>query len=90
MQSLSGESAHAGLAAAVPLPFVGEAPCDIYQTQLYGGGCIHLYYSWISVFFVAMCASTLFEGREQVGFQIFMTVLRAGQSSAQRAARRLA
>ena len=61
---------------AVPLPFVDERPCDIYQTELYGGGCIHLYYSWIFVFFVAMCASTLFEVREQVGFQIFMTVLR--------------
>ena len=64
------------LTAAVRLPFIAAAPCDMYKTDIYGGGCIDLYYGWVGIFFVAMCALTLFEVREQVGFQIFMTVLR--------------
>ena len=39
------------LAATVPLPWLqaGE-PCDIYKTDIYGGGCITLYYWWVLTF----------------------------------------
>jgi hypothetical protein len=43
------------LAATVPMPWLqsGE-PCDIYQTDIYGGGCITLYYWWVLSFAVVM------------------------------------
>lgn len=65
------------LSATVPLPLlVDDQPCDLYRTSLFGGGCIHLYYAWLGVFFAAMCVMTLYEVREQVTFQVAMTVLR--------------
>jgi len=49
----------ASMSAVVPLPLGGGealAPCDIYKTDVYGGGCITLYYFWVLVFAVVMVA----------------------------------
>lgn len=65
------------LAAMVPMPWLqaGE-PCDIYQTDVYGGGCITLYYFWIMAFCTLMVALLALDIREQVVFQCVMTVAR--------------
>lgn len=66
------------LTAVVPLPLLtADSPCDIYLTDVYGGGCIRLYYSWVGVFGVLMGGLLLLEVDEQVGFQITMTIVRA-------------
>ena len=66
------------LAATVPVPFLqaGE-PCDIYKTDVYGGGCITLYYWWVLSFALLMGILLGLDLREQAAFQTAMTVLRA-------------
>lgn len=57
------------MSAVVPLPLGGGealAPCDIYKTDVYGGGCITLYYFWVLVFAVVMVALMGLDMREQV------------------------
>tara|TARA_B100000795_G_scaffold261937_1_gene239264 strand:+ start:543 stop:779 length:237 start_codon:yes stop_codon:yes gene_type:complete len=59
----------ASMSAVVPLPLGGGealAPCDIYKTDVYGGGCITLYYFWVLVFAVVMVALMGLDMREQV------------------------
>ena len=42
------------------------SPCDIYKTEIYGGGCITLYYFWVLAFAVVMVALMGLDVREQV------------------------
>lgn len=65
------------LAATVPLPFLqaGE-PCDIYKTEVYGGGCISLYYWWVLSFGMLMSVLLALDLREQAAFQCAMTLVR--------------
>ena len=47
------------MSATVPIPgLLGDeekqAPCDIYKTDVYGGGCITLYYFWALAFALLM------------------------------------
>ena len=77
------------LAATVPLPWLqaGE-PCDIYQTETYGGGCITLYYWWVLSFAALMGALLAFDVREQArqqvdvcGIQSFLSIPTSSPSS---------
>ena len=54
-----------------------QAPCDIYKTDVYGGGCITLYYFWTLAFALLMAALMGLDVREQALFQCAMTALRA-------------
>ena len=66
------------LTAVVALPWLtADAPCDIYLTDVYGGGCINLYYSWVAVFAVCMVFLLLLEVSEQATMQVAMTAIRA-------------
>jgi len=70
------------MSATVPLPgLLGAAeqlkPCDIYKTDIYGGGCITLYYFWALAFALLMVALMGLDVREQAAFQCAMTALRA-------------
>eukprot|EP00322_Chrysochromulina_rotalis_P009689 CAMPEP_0115862760 /NCGR_PEP_ID=MMETSP0287-20121206/18343_1 /TAXON_ID=412157 /ORGANISM="Chrysochromulina rotalis, Strain UIO044" /LENGTH=465 /DNA_ID=CAMNT_0003317193 /DNA_START=47 /DNA_END=1444 /DNA_ORIENTATION=- len=65
------------LTAVVPMPWLqaGE-PCDIYKTEVYGGGCITLYYWWVLSFGFCMTILLALDLREQAAFQCAMTALR--------------
>lgn len=70
------------MSATVPLPgLLGTneqlKPCDIYKTDIYGGGCITLYYFWALAFALLMVALMGLDVREQAAFQCAMTALRA-------------
>ena len=66
------------LAATVPMPWLqAGAPCDIYKTDIYGGGCITLYYWWVLTFAMATAVLLALDLREQAAFQTLMTGARA-------------
>ena len=70
------------MTAMVPVPgLLGErqelVPCDIYKTEVYGGGCITLYYFWTLAFAVVMVGLLGLDVQEQALFQCTMTVARA-------------
>ena len=66
------------LAATVPVAWLQAGdPCDIYKTDIYGGGCITLYYWWVLTFAMVMSMLLGLDLREQATFQCCMTILRA-------------
>ena len=65
------------LAATVPLPWLeAGAPCDIYKSDVFGGGCITLYYWWVLTFAMLMAVLLALDLREQATFQCAMTLAR--------------
>ena len=66
------------LAATIPLPWLQAGdPCDIYKTDVYGGGCITLYYFWVLFLAMLMAILLALDLREQAAFQCAMTAARA-------------
>ena len=69
------------LTAIIPLPWLQAGdPCDIYKTDVYGGGCITLYYWWCLSFAFCMAILLALDLREQATFQTTMTALRCATS----------